>query len=99
MSKNDDLPIRTDKPIYSGKVRAVYWLTAADSRRLIESRKYDVAKDAELAINVPSDQNAKITMKEGAKSFSIANAVCPCRTVHTASWKGRGVKNMVNILW
>ena len=56
MSKNDDLPIRTDKPIHSGKVRAVYWLTAADSRRLIESRKYDVAKDAELAIMVISDR-------------------------------------------
>jgi phosphoribosylaminoimidazole-succinocarboxamide synthase len=56
MSKNDDLPIRTDKPIHSGKVRAVYWLSAADSRRLIESRKYDVAKDAELAIMVISDR-------------------------------------------
>ena len=30
---NDDLPIRTDKPIHSGKVRAAGWLTAADSKR------------------------------------------------------------------
>lgn len=56
MAVNDDLPIRTDKPIHSGKVRAVYWLTAADSKRLIQSRKYDVAPDAELAIMVISDR-------------------------------------------
>ena len=56
MAVNDDLPIRTDKPIHSGKVRAVYWLTANDSSRLIKSRKYDVAKDAELAIMVISDR-------------------------------------------
>ena len=43
MAVNDDLPIRTDKPVHSGKVRAVYWLTAADSKRLIETRKYDSA--------------------------------------------------------
>ena len=56
MAVNDDLPIRTDKPIHSGKVRAVYWLTAADSKRLIKDRKYDVAPDAELAIMVISDR-------------------------------------------
>ena len=56
MSVNDDLPIRTDKPVHSGKVRAVYWLTAADSARLIEQRKYDVPADAELAIMVISDR-------------------------------------------
>ena len=56
MAVNDDLPIRTDKPIHSGKVRAVYWLTAADSKRLIKSRKYDVADDAELAVMVISDR-------------------------------------------
>ena len=56
MAVNDDLPIRTDKPVHSGKVRAVYWLTAADSKRLIESRKYDVAPDAELAVMVISDR-------------------------------------------
>jgi phosphoribosylaminoimidazole-succinocarboxamide synthase len=56
LAKNDDLPIRTDKPVHSGKVRAVYWLTAADSKRLIETRKYDVAPDAELAIMVISDR-------------------------------------------
>ena len=56
MAVNDDLPIRTDKPVHSGKVRAVYWLTAADSKRLIETRKYDVAPDAELAVMVISDR-------------------------------------------
>lgn len=56
MAVNDDLPIRTDKPVHSGKVRAVYWLTAADSKRLIETRGYDVAPDAELAVMVISDR-------------------------------------------
>jgi len=56
MAVNDDLPIRTDKPVHSGKVRAVYWLTAADSKRLIQTRGYDVAPDAELAIMVISDR-------------------------------------------
>ena len=31
LAVNDDLPIRTDKPVHSGKVRSVYWLTAEDS--------------------------------------------------------------------
>ena len=43
LAVNDDLPIRTDQAVHSGKVRAVYWLTAADSARLIKERGYDVA--------------------------------------------------------
>ncbi|MBT7565010.1 MAG: phosphoribosylaminoimidazolesuccinocarboxamide synthase, partial [Porticoccaceae bacterium] len=35
LAVNDDLPIRSDEPVHSGKVRSVYWLTEADSRRLI----------------------------------------------------------------
>ncbi|CAM2866972.1 phosphoribosylaminoimidazolesuccinocarboxamide synthase [Vibrio rarus] len=53
---NDDLPIRTDKPVHSGKVRSVYWLTEEDSRRLIKEKNYDVASDAPLAIMVISDR-------------------------------------------
>jgi len=53
---NDDLPIRTDKPVHSGKVRSVYWLTATDSQRLIEEKGYDVPIDAPLAIMVISDR-------------------------------------------
>lgn len=56
LAVNNDLPIRTDKPVHSGKVRSVYWLSAADSRRLIESRGYSVAADAPLAIMVISDR-------------------------------------------
>ena len=56
LSTNDDLPIRTDKPIHSGKVRAVYWLTADDSQRLIRERNYCVAPNAELAVMVISDR-------------------------------------------
>ncbi|CAA0101466.1 Phosphoribosylaminoimidazole-succinocarboxamide synthase [BD1-7 clade bacterium] len=56
LAVNNDLPIRTDSPVHSGKVRSVYWLTEADSRRLIADRGYDVAEDAPLAIMVISDR-------------------------------------------
>ncbi len=56
LAVNDDLPIRTDKPVHSGKVRSVYWLTEADSRRLIKEKGYNVAADAPLAIMVISDR-------------------------------------------
>ncbi|WP_344800410.1 phosphoribosylaminoimidazolesuccinocarboxamide synthase [Litoribacillus peritrichatus] len=56
LAVNDDLPIRTDKPVHSGKVRSVYWLTEADSKRLIQEKGYDVAEDAPLAIMVISDR-------------------------------------------
>ena len=56
LAVNNDLPIRTDLPVHSGKVRSVYWLTEADSRRLIEEKGYDVAPDAPLAIMVISDR-------------------------------------------
>jgi len=56
LSVNDDLPIRTDRPVHSGKVRSVYWLTQADSARLIAERNYDVDPNAELAIMVISDR-------------------------------------------
>ncbi|MHA7817132.1 MAG: phosphoribosylaminoimidazolesuccinocarboxamide synthase [Pseudohaliea sp.] len=53
---NDDLPVRTAAPVHSGKVRAVYWLTEADSRRLAETRGYPVAPGAPLGIMVISDR-------------------------------------------
>lgn len=56
LAVNNDLPIRTDSAVHSGKVRSVYWLTPADSRRLIEEKGYDVAPDAPLAIMVISDR-------------------------------------------
>ncbi|WP_298441397.1 phosphoribosylaminoimidazolesuccinocarboxamide synthase [uncultured Ferrimonas sp.] len=56
LAVNNDLPIRTDAPVHSGKVRSVYWLTAADSARLIKQKGYDVAADAPLAIMVISDR-------------------------------------------
>ena len=56
LAVNDDLPIRTDKPVHSGKVRSVYWLTAADSKRLIQEKGYKVPADAPLAIMVISDR-------------------------------------------
>ena len=56
LAVNDDLPIRTDKPVHSGKVRSVYWLTKEDSARLIAERNYPVSDDAPLAIMVISDR-------------------------------------------
>ena len=56
LSVNNDLPIRTDKPVHNGKVRSVYWLNASDSRRLIIEKNYDVASDTPLAIMVISDR-------------------------------------------
>jgi phosphoribosylaminoimidazole-succinocarboxamide synthase len=56
LAKNDDLPIRTDQPVHSGKVRSVYWLTADDSQRLIRARNYDVPETAELAVMIISDR-------------------------------------------
>ncbi|WP_299735694.1 phosphoribosylaminoimidazolesuccinocarboxamide synthase [uncultured Endozoicomonas sp.] len=56
LAVNNDLPIRTQRPIHSGKVRSVYWLTDADSQRLIQEKGYNVAPDAPLAIMVISDR-------------------------------------------
>jgi len=56
LAVNDDLPIRTELPVHSGKVRSVYWLTEADSRRLIKEKHYPVAVDAPLAVMVISDR-------------------------------------------
>ena len=56
LAVNDDLPIRTDESVHSGKVRSVYWLSESDSRRLINERGYNVANDAPLAIMVISDR-------------------------------------------
>ncbi|WP_371189274.1 phosphoribosylaminoimidazolesuccinocarboxamide synthase [Thalassotalea maritima] len=56
LAVNNDLPIRTNLPVHSGKVRSVYWLTEEDSRRLIIEKGYDVAKNTPLAIMVISDR-------------------------------------------
>ncbi len=56
LEMSNDLPIRTDKPIHSGKVRSVYWLTDADSRRLIKEKNYDVPENTPLGIMVISDR-------------------------------------------
>ncbi|MTI15165.1 phosphoribosylaminoimidazolesuccinocarboxamide synthase [Sansalvadorimonas verongulae] len=56
LAVNNDLPIRTNSPVHSGKVRSVYWLTEDDSRRLIKEKEYNVAEDTPLAIMVISDR-------------------------------------------
>lgn len=56
LSVNNDLPIRTDLPVHSGKVRSVYWLTEQDSKRLIREHDYPVPENTPLAIMVISDR-------------------------------------------
>ncbi len=56
LAVNDNLPIRTNQPVHSGKVRSVYWLSQEDSQRLIQEHNYSVAADAPLAIMVISDR-------------------------------------------
>ncbi len=56
LAVNDDLPIRTELPVHSGKVRSVYWLTQQDSERLIQEKNYDVPANTSLAIMVISDR-------------------------------------------
>ena len=56
LSINNDLPIRTESPIHSGKVRSVYTLTAEDSHKLIQLKGYKVAKDTPLAVMIISDR-------------------------------------------
>lgn len=56
IAKTDDLPIRHEGNVHSGKVRSVYWLTSEDSARIIEERGYDVTPGTELAVMVISDR-------------------------------------------
>jgi hypothetical protein len=73
LAVNDDLPIRTDKPVHSGKVRSVYWLTEADSRRLIQQKGYNVQPDAPLAIMIISDRISARRIEEKPKITTITN--------------------------
>ncbi|MDC1509517.1 phosphoribosylaminoimidazolesuccinocarboxamide synthase [Oceanospirillaceae bacterium] len=56
LATNDDLPIATDLPVHSGKVRSVYWLSEKQSKRLIAVKGYNVAPNAPLAVMVISDR-------------------------------------------
>jgi len=56
LASSDDLPIATDLPVHSGKVRSVYWLSSKQSKRLIAAKGYNVAPDAPLAVMVISDR-------------------------------------------
>jgi phosphoribosylaminoimidazole-succinocarboxamide synthase len=56
LTVSDDLPLRTARPVHSGKVRSVYWLNADDSLRLIDERGYAAPADSLLAVMVISDR-------------------------------------------
>lgn len=53
---SDDLPVAVARPVHSGKVRSVYFLDEAVSRRLVEARGYAVAEHGRLALMVISDR-------------------------------------------
>lgn len=52
----NDLPIAHHGDIHRGKVRSVYWLSEADSQRLIQQRGYDIHPDQKLGVMVISDR-------------------------------------------
>jgi len=56
IAKTDNLPIRHEGSVHSGKVRSVYWLTAEDSARIIEERNYKVTLGTTLGVMVISDR-------------------------------------------
>ena len=56
LTVSDDLPVAVDRPVHSGKVRSVYFLSPEVSQRLIEARSYDVAPHSALALMVISDR-------------------------------------------
>ena len=56
LHQNHDFPVRTSEPVHSGKVRSVYWLTPADSQRLITERGYDIPENTALALMIVSDR-------------------------------------------
>ena len=77
---NNDLPIRTDEPVHSGKVRSVYWLTKEDSARLIKERNYPVAADAALAIMVISDRISAIPLSRNPGSKILQSSAVATET-------------------
>ncbi len=54
--KTDDLPLRHAGNVHNGKVRSVYWLSPADSRRIVDQRHYAVPDDTPLGVMVISDR-------------------------------------------
>ena len=56
LAQGNDLPIKTNLPVHSGKVRSVYWLSPEDSKRLIDEKNYPIAPESDLAVMVISDR-------------------------------------------
>lgn len=70
LTVSDDLPLNVDRPVHSGKVRSVYFLRPADSRRLIRERNYAVAPDSDLAVMVISDRLSAFDCLWRSNSFA-----------------------------
>lgn len=56
LTVSDDLPVAVARPVHSGKVRSVYFLSPEVSQRLSERRSYNVAPHSALALMVISDR-------------------------------------------
>lgn len=56
ISKTDDFPIAHIGKVHSGKVRSVYRLSSADSKRIIHQKGYDIPLDSRLGVMIDSDR-------------------------------------------
>jgi len=56
LAKTDDLPIKHEGDVHSGKVRSVYWLTKEDSERLISEQGYPIFPQAQLGAMIITDK-------------------------------------------
>jgi phosphoribosylaminoimidazole-succinocarboxamide synthase len=56
LEKTDNLPIKHEGNVHSGKVRSVYWLTSEDGQRLIAKKGYNIDSEAGLGVMVISDR-------------------------------------------
>ena len=56
LAKTDDLPIRHEGDVHSGKVRSVYWLGYDDSVRIASQKGYDLPTTELLGVMIISDK-------------------------------------------
>ena len=56
LSRTDNLPIKHEGDVHSGKVRSVYWLSQEDSKRITKERGYPINKNSPLGVMVISDK-------------------------------------------
>lgn len=85
LARSDRFSIRTEKPVHTGKVRSVYWLTPEDSQRLIQEKSYSVAKDTELAVMIISDRISAFECNWRGESLGVPGKGLALNTI-AAHW-------------